>query len=335
MFGCPSSATAPLFLLALAACQGGDPATETDPPVESDTPVDSDTDAGGAEEVWQSYEATPVRVTLSPARYYNTSFKWFNDAAEFEAWAGTPAPPELAARTHDLIVRTGRPGPFPGTWGDVLDLEASNQGRVRARVLWSQADAGCGVFDIPMPPAAAALIPPTPRAPRLQVSREDVDLRACVEGGAEGDPCTREDLCAPGLRCHGLTRGVSGFCRPVESGGVYELPGGPIPEGGAGLVMPFEVGDPGGTDEDVLVQLELRHPRPADLRVTIENPAGVVATVMSGASYPSGEVVDIGVFGLPGGQAIRGTWTLTILDETPGQAGEIGIARVEIGARPN
>jgi hypothetical protein len=323
------------LLLFAAACQGGDPEPDADPGVESDTPADTDTDAGGADEVWQSYEATPVRVTLSPARYYNTSFKWFNDAAEFEAWAGTPAPPELAARTHDLIVRTGRPGPFPGTWGDVFDLEASNQGRVRARIVWSQADAGCGVFDIPMPPAAAALIPPTPRQPRLQVSREDVDLRACTDGAAEGEACTREDLCAPGLRCHGLTRGATGACRPADSGGVYELPGGAIPEGGAGLVMPFDVGDPGGTDEDVLVQLELRHPRPADLRVTLENPAGAVATVMAGASYPSGEVVDIGVFGLPGGQAIRGTWTLTVLDEAPGQTGEIGIARVEIAARPN
>ena len=68
----------------------------------------------------------------------------------------------------------------------------------------------------------------------------------------------------------------------------------------------------------------ITHNQPADLRVTLTSPGGTVVTI-SDRQPGSGPDLDINEFGiaLPPGAPFNGTWTLSVVDLSPGTVGRL------------
>ena len=80
-------------------------------------------------------------------------------------------------------------------------------------------------------------------------------------------------------------------------------------------------------DTEVRVDLLISHPRPADLRVTLVNPADNEVLVFDGATTPApnGEVYMDGVRlgGFSGDEGVNGVWRLRVVDSASGQEGTL------------
>jgi hypothetical protein len=140
----------------------------------------------------------------------------------------------------------------------------------------------------------------------LAAAINDGDLYGCTffasRGDAQvGDSCGADDDCAGGLICAGATRGA-GLCQPASMRGTFADPAhAAIPDGGA-LARTVAVSGLATVDTDVEVRLELDHPRPADLRITLTNPAGTEVVVNG----------DGPVRGFSGDESVNGAWTLRV-----------------------
>jgi subtilisin-like proprotein convertase family protein len=86
---------------------------------------------------------------------------------------------------------------------------------------------------------------------------------------------------------------------------------------------------------DVLLDLVVSHPRPADLRVTLLNPAGTEVVVFAGAAPANGELFLSGhvVRGFSGDEGVNGAWRLKMVDSAAGQAGGLGLFGLTITSR--
>lgn len=75
---------------------------------------------------------------------------------------------------------------------------------------------------------------------------------------------------------------------------------------------------------DVLIDLHIAHPRIADLRVSLINPATTEVPVFSG-ERDGAELYLRGVAlrGFPGDESANGVWTLKVVDTRSGQVGTI------------
>ncbi|MFT4978665.1 MAG: subtilisin-like proprotein convertase family protein [Myxococcota bacterium] len=71
---------------------------------------------------------------------------------------------------------------------------------------------------------------------------------------------------------------------------------------------------------DLVVTLDIDHPRPADLTVTLYNPYGTSGTVVSGSDTVDGDHI---VRAIPSDEVANGDWSITIVDSVSGQEGTL------------
>ena len=71
---------------------------------------------------------------------------------------------------------------------------------------------------------------------------------------------------------------------------------------------------------DVILTLDIDHPRPSDLIVTIDNFNGYSETVWNNESNPSNEII---VRAFPSDDAVNGTYNVHIEDTVSGQSGTL------------
>ena len=71
---------------------------------------------------------------------------------------------------------------------------------------------------------------------------------------------------------------------------------------------------------DIVVTLQLDHPRPEDLLVVLEDPNGQQGTVLDHQTWTPGPIV-VGVGS--GDDLVNGEWTLHVTDTVPGEDGEL------------
>jgi DNA uptake protein ComE-like DNA-binding protein len=164
---------------------------------------------------------------------------------------------------------------------------------------------------------------------------EDVSTGRCLnlraeEHEAEGTSCVLESGCPPasGLVCAGAYTDGSGYCRPAWMRGHFEseYDGAAIPDNDpAGLTLALPVYGLASVDTDVLIDLWIDHPRPADLRVTLVNPATAEVVVFDNPSATGGEIWyrDRVVRGFSGDEQVNGIWQLRVVDRTGGNVGAV------------
>lgn len=146
---------------------------------------------------------------------------------------------------------------------------------------------------------------------------------AANQGAGEGEACATTDDCASGLLCLGEYRFYTGlFCVDESMAGTFEntTDVGAIPDPGL-IASPVLVSGLASVPVDIIVTLDIEHPNPADLIVTLHDPNGDIAQVWNQADSPADEVVIRN--GIPGDDAVNGTWTLQVEDVVSGVSGQL------------
>lgn len=136
----------------------------------------------------------------------------------------------------------------------------------------------------------------------------------------DGEECSAADPCGSGLVCAGTTiYGGAGFCRPSWMEGVFtsrlEMP---IAEGAA-TASEVVVYGLASVPEDVVLTLEIDHPRPEDLVVTVRAPNSSEDVVWNHVADPQA-TLPVG-WGVERDSHVNGTWTCEVRDTVTGETG--------------
>ena len=151
-----------------------------------------------------------------------------------------------------------------------------------------------------------------------------VDLQDFASANAlagVGEDCLTDGECQPDLRCAGAVAWGSGlFC--TDTWGVFSYEGpATIPDDGTELATSVDVQGLASVPIDVVLTLDLDHPRPADLQLSIDNFNGYGTTLWSGGdASPSLEMV---VYAFPSDDEVHGTYTVRLTDTVSGEQGTL------------
>ena len=150
----------------------------------------------------------------------------------------------------------------------------------------------------------------------LRVMRDYAVLHS---GAGVGEDCATTSDCSDGLVCLGeINWGTGIFCVDDSMYGDFGVePSLLIPSGGE-VVSTVEVSGLASVPVDVVLSLDIDHPRPADLVVTVEHFLGYQQVVWQGDEAPPSEVV---IRAFPSDDAVNGTYTLRVQDLGSGEAG--------------
>jgi subtilisin-like proprotein convertase family protein len=156
----------------------------------------------------------------------------------------------------------------------------------------------------------------------------------CVGGATIGNTCSVSSLCEPGLVCHALTVWEEGFCRDDGDNGRFFGFGGAVPDNDpTGLVVTVEASGLASVPEDAILSLELSHPDPSQLVITLANPLGTPTVVWDHGDGAGSELMlTLPVFA-PGDEDANGTWTLTVVDDVAGDSGDLEAWDLELTSR--
>lgn len=159
----------------------------------------------------------------------------------------------------------------------------------------------------------------------------------CVDTTVEGsgESCSLDGACGPGLVCGGHSDDFAGICNPAwmraefVNEGSGSIPDGP--EGGVGVsVQALGIGT---VPTDAIVRVVIQHPRPNDLRLTLENTIGTVVPVWEAGAGPIPSAPEGIPVNVPSDESANGLWTLTVFDTVAGQTGTVGLFSLELISR--
>jgi DNA uptake protein ComE-like DNA-binding protein len=139
----------------------------------------------------------------------------------------------------------------------------------------------------------------------------------------EGDDCYQTAPCAEGLICAGWTLWGEGTCNPQWMAGRYRVEG-PAPIfdlPSVGIAPSVVVYGLASVPVDIEVVLELDHPRPTDLRVTLVDPNGDEAVLWDRSPELSRWSRSFVPTGISRDDQVNGRWHLRIVDVVSGQSG--------------
>jgi len=95
-----------------------------------------------------------------------------------------------------------------------------------------------------------------------------------------------------------------------------------------------------GIVQRIIVEVEIKHPRRGDLLVTLTAPTGRRATLHARLGEDEDDLVDAYDSASPGtltslvGQPVRGTWTLTVVDQLHREVGRLNAWRLRLQTAP-
>lgn len=182
---------------------------------------------------------------------------------------------------------------------------------------------------------------------RCEGQSEASKLGRCVDPTRDGHPA-ESTSCTPsgadsgcpggsGLACFGAARGGEGLCLPAWMRGRFATSAPQaIPDAGpAGAEVSLLAYGLATVDMDVRIDLQVSHPRPSDLRITLVNPSGTEVLVFDGATSTANEVYlrRQALAGFSGDESVNGVWRLRVVDRVRGEAGTVEHFGLEIGSR--
>jgi subtilisin-like proprotein convertase family protein len=155
----------------------------------------------------------------------------------------------------------------------------------------------------------------------------------CVDTGnvdGQGAACDLQTPCGPDLACLGeYAWGGGGWCIPGWMANTfYSAEQVAIPDGDAtGVVTTIVACGLATVPVDVVVTLQIDHPRPEDLVVTLFDPTADPADFVEGAFDVLWDHVADGettlVAGFPGDDSVNGAWELQVIDTEAGMSGAL------------
>ncbi len=160
---------------------------------------------------------------------------------------------------------------------------------------------------------------------------------------AEGQACTPTEAqfgcpAGSGLVCGGAANSGEGLCLPGWMRGRFNSrPNLPIPDNKpAGVTASLLAYGLATVSTDVRLHLHVSHPRIADLKVTLENPAGTSVVVFDGKPTDVAPELYLDytpVVGFPGDESVNGLWKLSAADKKSGKTGSLYGFGLELTSR--
>lgn len=150
--------------------------------------------------------------------------------------------------------------------------------------------------------------------------------------GAEAQ-CSSDADCLEGLACAGLTIYNDGYCRPSWMFGTYASTGVSvaIPDGDPqGASLDLVVYGLATVPEDLMVTIDLDHPRPQDLVVTLISTNGSDSLLWNHEASPS---FYLSATGIERDNYINGKLTLQVVDTVSGESGTLNGFEVWVSSR--
>lgn len=151
--------------------------------------------------------------------------------------------------------------------------------------------------------------------------------------GAE-ESCSQDEDCLAGLACSGLTvYGNSGYCRPLWMFGSYASSDVAVPivdNDPAGASMDVVVYGLATVPEDIMVTLDIDHPRPQDLVVKLISTNGSDSLLWNNDSSPA---YYLPALGIERDNYVNGKLTLEVVDTVSGQSGVLNGFEVWLSSR--
>jgi DNA uptake protein ComE-like DNA-binding protein len=255
----------------------------------------------------------------------------------------------LALREHAPVWAAKRAGAV--TLAGTFDGVSFDEPRARAALKLANVTTWQGLVDGGLPAAGAAPIvgnrpytslaqvaavagvgPATMRALHA-LALVQAPVRTVVGDGASCDGTSV--VCGVNLVCAGLSYAPSGTCRPswmanvFRSGTQVSIPDGDV----NGVNMGLGVFGLASVAEDVIVHLELTHPRKSDLRVLLTQPSSAQATVWEVDGAGDARVVMGPATGIERDSEVNGEWTLTVIDTRAGSVGTLDGWSLELTSR--
>jgi hypothetical protein len=137
-----------------------------------------------------------------------------------------------------------------------------------------------------------------------------------------GSSCQEKLPCEQGLVCAGTTLyGGQGFCQPAHAIAMRnESVGKTIPSGGS-ISHSLHINNLLSVPEDVVIELDIAHPRKQDLIVTLTAASNTSATLWDRQQDPPNYVYE--TWGIERDNEVNGTWTLHIEDKGQGAPGTL------------
>ncbi|MBA3460897.1 MAG: proprotein convertase P-domain-containing protein [Deltaproteobacteria bacterium] len=157
---------------------------------------------------------------------------------------------------------------------------------------------------------------------------------ALLSGGsiADDQPCTSHGVCASGL-CSGLTYSAVGWCRATWMAGTFtSTTDAAIPDASPnGISQTLVVSGLATVPEDLIVNLDIDHPRKTDLYIVLTQPSSAESLIWDVDSAGLARVV-VGA-SLERDASVNGTWTLHVSDHFGGSAGTLRGWSLELTSR--
>ena len=138
-----------------------------------------------------------------------------------------------------------------------------------------------------------------------------------------GMDCDAHTECQSGL-CAGLLLPYysHGYCMEAWTANSFYSSGATvIGDDGAAVTNTISVSGLATVPMDVVVDLEIEHPRPQDLRVVLHQPGGASAVLWNHQATPPSHIV--APSGLEGDNMVNGDWILEVTDTVTGQSGTL------------
>jgi hypothetical protein len=148
---------------------------------------------------------------------------------------------------------------------------------------------------------------------------------------ADGTECATDASCESGV-CAGLTVFPMGTCRPAWMKGTFSSTTDvTIPDAGSAVTQTVQVTGLASVAEDLIVHLDIDHPRKQDLYIVLTQPSSAESLIWDVDSAGHARVV-VG-HNLERDSEVNGTWTLSVRDHFAGSSGTLRGWSLELTSR--
>jgi hypothetical protein len=199
----------------------------------------------------------------------------------------------------------------------MLDIEVALDGRAASNII-----AARPIADMPKLAAVSYV-----GHSAMLALREYAKAHTPTPGGPAsiGEPCAAHAECGSGL-CAGLLTpwlAPNGLCMPADSANTFTTSSSiGIPDNGSSsLIYALPVRNLLTVPLDVVIDLDIAHPRKQDLVVVLYQPGGAQAVLWNHEANPPSHIV--APAGIEGDNSVNGDWQLKITDTVPGAQGSL------------
>jgi|GEM_PF-974385 len=264
----------------------------------------------------------------------------FTSAAEFQSHFGVAPPASIDFSTHWAMYYSAGRRNLAGFDARITEV-VDNTNELFVFYELQVPGEGCSVFDYTVPTWTLVSFPqPSSGATALTPIFGEDDFDCTTGGAGDYDTCNSKTLCADGRICAGITFG-NGFCSPAWMRQTYDFTAAtPIPDDASELWTTLPVTGLASVAMDVIVWVEIAHPYPSQLTVSLLPPPSYEGEYnyegfLHDQQATSGPDLSIhtATFFFPGDETVNGVWSLKVVDHVAGTTGTLTAWGLEISSR--